>query len=217
MADITPIWTDNVTVLAPWAVIKGERKSVTLDLRTKVGAELFYAIACGGSTGITSGGYLWAKVFRTINNTGVSPFSSYLWDSISQNTVGYALINNGSNYAAGVNSIAYDGAAGTAFASENTLCLTGVTTIPTSSGAISPNGGVEWLNLAKGATTPAIFSQLTKYLHNDNEFITLGTSRQIWLEGGSLYTIVFDHLFDAAGEAMICAASAQTYDKDTAA
>lgn len=216
MATLTPVWTDNVTVLAPYAVIKGEKYAVTtgLDLRTKFGGMLSFAIACGGSTAITTGGSLNAKVYRTINNGGISPIYGDVYAQIYQGTVGKVLINNASNYAAGVTSIAYDNATGTAFAVEATLCLTGLTTIPTSSGALSPAYGCEWLNLSKGAATPCLFNIPTQYAHNDNEFITWGQASTIWLEGGSAYNLVFDHMFDAAGEAMLCAAYIQTYDSN---
>ena len=215
---LTPTWTDNVVVLAPYAVIKGESYRVVtgLDLRTKFGAMLKIALACGGSTGITSGGGLYAKLYRCLNNDGVNHMNGALYFSGVQTAVGYALINLLAGYAAGVSSIAFDGAAGTAFAAENQLCLTGVITIPVASGLIVPstNGGTEWLNLSKGAATPALFNVPTKYLHLDNEFITLGSAWDVWLQGGSVYALVFDHLFDAAGEAMICAAYLQSYDNN---
>jgi hypothetical protein len=214
---LTPVWTDNVTVLDPYAVIKGEsyRTTTGLDLRTKFGGWLKLSIACGGSTAITAGGGLYAKVYRAFNADAANPHNGVLFFSGYQTSVGKVLINYGSNYSAGVSSIAYDTATGTAFAAENTVCLWGVTTIPIASGAISPNFGVEWLNLSKGAATPCLFNTPTKYQHNDNEFITLGSCWELWLPGGSLYAVVFDHLFDAAGEAMACAATIQTYDSNT--
>jgi hypothetical protein len=75
---------------------------------------------------------------------------------------------------------------------------------------------MEFLNLSKGAATPALFNVPTKYAHDDNEVMTLGSAWDVWLDGGSLYALVFDHLFDAAGEAMACAAYIQTYDSDSA-
>lgn len=212
---ITPNWTDNVTVLAPYAVIKGESYRVTtgLDLRTKFGAWLKLAIACGGSTAITAGGGLYAKIYRELNNDGANSMNGSLFFSGVQTAVGKALINGA--VAAGVTSIAYDGAGGTAFAAENTVCIWGTDTIPAASGAVSVNHGMEFLNLSKGAATPCLFNTPTKYDHHDNEVITLASAWDIWLPGGSLYAIVFDHLFDAAGEAMACAAYLQTYDSNT--
>lgn len=210
----TPVWTDNVTVLAPYAVIKGEVYSVStgLDLRGKFGGMLKVAIACGGSTAITAGGALYAKVYRTLNNGGATPLDAPLYFCGSQTAVGKALINGA--VAAGVTSIAYDGAGGTAFAAENIICIWGTDSIPGASGAISANHGVEWLNLSKGAATPALFNIATKYDHHDNEVMALGSAWDVWLEGGATYLLVFDHLFDAAGEAMACAAYIQTYDSN---
>jgi hypothetical protein len=206
-----PNYTDNITVLAPYAVVKGQSLLTAIDLRTKIGAFLKIMIACGGSTALTTAAALYAKLIRTINNDGANP-SSFLWWTNNQIAIGKVLINNAGNYVAGVQSIAYDGAAGTAFAAENLLCLTGMGTIPVASGAMTPNGGVEWINLSKGAATPALLTSPTKYAHNDNEIITLGSAWDIWLSGGATYDLIFDHLFDAAGDAMICAAYMQTWD-----
>ena len=213
---LTPVWTDNVTVVAPYCLPNANyyRSTSGLDLRTKFGGVLHLSIASGGGTALTAGSALNAKVYRLLNNDGATPLGAYLYAQLSQTTVGKALVNNAGNYASGVVSIAYDGATGTAFAAENTLCFWGVTAIP-GQGAIG-SGTTEWLNLSKGATTPILLNCPTKYAHNDNEIITIGTSAQIWLEGGSTYAVVFDHLLDAAGEAMACAAYLQSYDSNLA-
>ena len=211
----TPNLTDNVTVLAPYAVIKGEayRTTTGLDLRTKLGGMLYLAIACGGSTGLTAGSALNVRVYRCLNNDGVNPILGAPYAAYSQTVVGKALINGA--VAAGVTSIAYDGAGGTAFAMDQQLCIWGTDTIPTASGAISVNHGVEWLKCGKGAATPVLFGTPTKVDHHDNEVITIGSAWCIPLEGMSAYAVEFDHLMDAAGEAMACAAYVQTFDSMT--
>lgn len=212
---LTPNWTDNVTVLAPYAVIKGESYRVLtgLDLRAKFGAWLKLAIACGGSTGLTAGGALYAKLYRVLANDAANQMNAALFFCGVHTAIGKALINGA--VAAGVISIAYDGAGGTAFAAENIVCIWGTDTIPAASGAVSVNYGMEFLGLSKGAATPALFNTPAKYDHHDNEVITLGSAWDIWLPGGSAYALVFDHLFDAAGEAMACAAFLQSYDSNT--
>jgi hypothetical protein len=211
-----PSYTDNVTVLAPYAVIKGESYRVSgasvagLDLRTKVGAWLKLAIACGGSTALTAGAALYAKIYRCLNADGVNQMNGSLFFNGVHTAIGKVLINGAVD--AGVKSIAYDGAAGTAFAAENTVCIWGTDTIPVASGAVIANHGVEFLNLSKGAATPCLFNTPTKYDHHDNEVITLASAWDLWLPGGSVYSLVADHLFDAAGEAMICAAYLQSFD-----
>jgi hypothetical protein len=214
---ITPNWSDNVEVQAPYALIKGStgflKVTTGLDLRAKIGGWLKLAIACGSNAAFT--GY--AKVYRVLNNDGENSMNGSLFFTGVQTTAGTVLINYASNYGAGVNSVAYDTASGTAFAAENTICLWGVTTIPTANGLITPNYGVEWLNLSLGATTPCIFNTATKYAHNDNEFMALGSQWDVWLPGGSTYVVMFDHIADATGAAMACAAYIQTYDSNSGA
>lgn len=211
----TPTWTDNVTVLAPYAVIKSASYRVVtgLDLRLKKGGMLKVGIACGGATALTAGGALYAKVYRCLNNDGANPMNGALWACLSQTALGAALLNNGAGYNAGAVSMAYDGAVGTAFAAENIIFFWAVaTTVPGASGAL--NAGAEFMQLSKGAATPMLFNTPSKYAHIDNELVTLGSAMDIWLPGGSAYALVVDHLFDAAGDAMACAAYIQTYDSD---
>jgi len=209
----TPTWTDNVTVLAPYAVIKSDSYRVVtgLDLRVKKGGMLKIGIACGGNTPLTAGGALYAKVYRTLNNDGANPMNGALHACLSQTVLGAALLSAAQN--AGAVSMAYDGAVGTAFAAENIIFFWAVaTTVPAASGAL--NAGAEFLQLSKGAATPMLFNTPSKYSHVDNELVSLGSAMDIWLPGGSAYALVVDHLFDALGDAMACAAYIQTYDSD---
>jgi len=208
----TPVWTDNVEVLAPYALIKGESVRATFDLRGKIGAFLKVGIGFGGSTDLTNG--VDVRLYRMLNNDGESiQFGAAYWSQRTGLDPGVALVNNGSNYAAGSSSIAYDGGAGRAFVAGDTLCFWGETSIPVASGAIA-TPTVEFVKMGKGATTPFLLDTPTKYAHNDNEYVGLANTWEIWIPGGSTYALVFDYLDDAAGEAVCCAASMQTHDSD---
>jgi hypothetical protein len=214
MSTLIPNWTDNITVLAPYALIANNtgyvRTTTGLDLRTKFGGWLKLAIAAGGNNTFT--GY--AKVYRVFNNDGANSMNGSLFFSAYQTLYGMAVINNVGGYPAGTNSIAYDGASGYNFQLENTLCLWGVTSWPSSNGYIVPNYGVEWLNMSSGVTSPLIFNMATKYQHNDNEYITIGSQWDVWLPGGSKYAVVFDRA-NSGGQTCACAAYIQTYDSIT--
>lgn len=211
----TANWTDNVTVLAPYAVIKAEsyRLVTGLDLRTKFGGLLKLAICCGGATALTASSALTVKVYRTLNNDGASPLPTPPFFQGSHTGIGKALINGA--VAAGVTSIAYDGAGGTAFAQDNIVAIWGTDTVPIATGVVTVNHGMEWLKISKGAATPITLSTPTKYDHHDNEIICLGSAWDVFLPGGATYAIEWDHLQDIASEAMGCAAYIQTYDSNT--
>jgi hypothetical protein len=154
---ITPTWTDNVTVLAPYCLDEttSYRTTTGLDLRLKRGGILKLAVACGKSTALTAGSAFHVQVFRTLYADGISPILTPLYD-FQQTAVGIALINGA--VAAGGVSIAFDGAAGTAFAADNIVCIWGVDAAP-AAGAIVPYHGVEWLKISKGAATPILFNE----------------------------------------------------------
>jgi hypothetical protein len=216
MGTITATWTDNVTV-ATWAIIKAETyRTVTgLDLRTKRGGWLKLAIAAGGTTALTASSALTVKVYRTLNNDGANSHNGTPYFQGDHTALGKALVNGA--VSAGVTSIAYDGAAGTAFAQNNTVCIIGNDTLATATGAQTVNHGAEWLKISKGAATPITFTTPAKYDHHDNEIICLASAWEIWLEGGSAYALECDHLQDIASEAMLVNAMIQTYDVDTTA
>jgi hypothetical protein len=169
------------------------------------------AVACGKSTALTAGSAFNVKIFRAFNNDGVNPILTPILQ-FTHVPAGIALINGA--VAAGVVSIAYDGAAGVAFAPDNVVCIWGLDAVP-ASGAIVPNHGVEWLKISAGATTPILFDTPTKVDHHDNEIIGLGSAWDVWLQGGSKYAITFENLLNVADNAMIFAAYIQTYDTDT--
>lgn len=214
-----PNWTDNTQIIAPYALVKGSATALqtvrgTLDLRAKRGAYLFLAIGTGGSTAIVSPCNVLVR--RVLNNgSAAHRYSSPLFQASGRTTAGVRLINNGSNYAAGVQSFAYDGAAGTAHAVDDKLFFWGVTAIPVASGALSPSGGCEVLRCAGGTSTPLITDVVSNYAHNDNEVIGNADVWNLWVPGGSLIEVVFDYTAATAGEAVAVMADAQVYNYDT--
>lgn len=210
---VTSTWSDNVTVLAPWALITGESKRVTWDLRAKRGGMLFLAIGFGGSTDLTVSPSVIIR--RVLNTDGAAPrYADGIRLSSGYLDTAYRLINNGAGYAIGATSIAFDGHAGKAAALEDKWFFWGVTAIPGASGAISPAQGCEVHRTSKGTATPLVIDSPLAYAHADNEYIGLAQSWSIPLQGGSLYEIIFDNGGTAAGEAIACMANGQTYDSD---
>lgn len=208
---IRPSYSESV-VLAPWAINgAGGLKSVTLDLRTKVGAFLKIGVGLSGSTNLTNGVDVLA--FRTLNNAAGAEYSAPYFSARSGNVVGARLINNASGYTAGTNSFAYDGTGGTLFSIGDTLCFWGTATVPSAEGAITTNG-VEFLRCSKGTTTPLVTSTACTIAKVDNEVFCQGNTWDVWLEGGATYELVFDSGNNAAGGYVACKADAQIYDYD---
>lgn len=209
-----PKWTDSIQVQAPYGLIKGSTLRTTWDLREKVGASLFAGVGAGGSTSLTNG--VDFLVRRVLNNDSADPYySAPVFAAKSFAATHVRLINNASGYSAGASSFAFDGAAGSAvFTVGDILAFWGLTTIPTSNGAISPANGAEFLRLAGGTTTPLLTDKGCRFAKIDNEVIGLASTWNVRLEGGSLYELVWDYVDDAAGEAVLCMADGQTYDYD---
>jgi hypothetical protein len=191
-------------VLAPWAIIKGESKRVTLDLRSAEGALLKIAVGTGGTTALTNGVAVY--VARTLANdaAGNPCYSAYCAQFQSRTTAGARQINNGAGYAAGAAALAFDQTGGTAFAVGDKLFFWGVTTVPTASGAIGPANGCEVLTVSKGTSTPVTVIQPCRYAKIDNEWFSQADSWEVWVRGGATVAITFDYGDDAAGEAVAC-------------
>jgi len=188
-------------VLAPYGLLYSDRKRITptdspyLDLRSH-GPGAMLKIGVGRyATGTLSAGL--DVIIRqhqtpptgTARNYGRS-FVQYL-GAISYSN---QLINYAAGYAAGVQSIAFDGqAASTAFAHNDSLCFWGLTTIPVASAALTTTGsGTEFLRCSAGTTTPLIPDSPTAYAHADNEYFTASDVYELFLPGGFAYSLMFD-------------------------
>ena len=215
---------NSTQVLAPWALIKGDRKLVTIDLRTKMDAVLQVCVANGGTTNLTVGADVIVR--RYLYNSGVIPnYSATYWSdklrsaAATAYTSGYRLLNGA--LSAGVTTAAWDGAVGTAAVVGDQLVFWGVTAIPGASGAISPNYGCEAVRLDVVGTSGSVnmqWDEPTVYAHNDNEIVALGSVWDIPLEGGWLYKLLIDYASESASsQAILAFADLQTIDTYTTA
>lgn len=217
MTTIAPSWTDSVDVLAPYGLIKGELIRATLDLRSKIGAQLFLGVIFGGAADLSVG--VDAIVRRVLNNDGADPRFAVGTRYTTGIDPAIRLVNNNPGpYAVGTTSFAFDGHSGRTAALQDKYGFWGTATIPTSSGAISPaaGSGVEIHRTSKGTSTPWVTDSPAAYAHVDNEVFGLAESWTLWLPGGSLYEVIFDYGGSSTGEAVCCLANAQTYDSDSA-
>jgi hypothetical protein len=219
MTNTGPFWTDYTAVQAPYALLKGGvplRTTAGLDLRSKFGGMLKIAVGRYSTAALNVG--MDVIVRRTLSNDGAAhAYSAPLFSVMDGTAYNYQLINYASNYAAGVQSIAFDTQAGS-FAHGDGLCFWGQTSIPGQAGALSFASGVnmEILRCSAGTATPLIPDAPTKFAHNDNEYFTLADSWEVWLPGGATYALVFDPgAVTTASGVFAVMADIQTFDKLT--
>ncbi|MEN6405515.1 MAG: hypothetical protein ABFC77_03490 [Thermoguttaceae bacterium] len=215
-----PHWTDNLPVLAPYALLYGSRTaSITqnLDLRSKKGGWLRIGVG-RYSTGTLSAGIDVVVRRKLTAASAVHQYGMPLVQFTGGTTYSNQLVNNASNYAAGAQSIAFDGQAySTAFAHGDVLCFWGQTAIPSASGLLTFASGVdmEIVRCSAGTSTPLIPDSPLNFAHNDNEYFTAADAWDLWLPGGSAYSLVFDAgAVTTASAVFACMADVQTYDYD---
>jgi hypothetical protein len=202
----TPIWTDNVSVVAATTVAAGSATRGTVDLRGKPGAQLLAWIGRKGATAPASGIVVEAR--RVLNNatptvggvTGTTiPFTS-------QTVASNATTVNADSTTAGTFPATVGVASATGIVAGDLLCLydAGFTRL-------------EFARVSKISGTTVTFDGSLQFQHTaaqaDN--VTRVADRfSTWLPGGSLYEVVFDYGASATGSDVVVLAKAQTYDSD---
>ena len=197
MANTGPSWTDNVAVQAPYGLLKGAAPlRTTLDLRARFGAFLKIAVGRYSTAALNVGCDVIVR--RVLNNDDAAHLYGDPWfQSTTGTSYGYQLINNASHYAAGVQSIAWDGQAGTAFAHGDLLCFwgqggTGENAMPpAASGALS-------ILLGRQRRSAAVFGGGDPACYRQRDEIRASGQRSVLLGGfvGRLAARRFDVLFD---------------------
>lgn len=198
---------------AGYALVRAERLNVTtnLDLSQKARGRIFIGLGFGGSTDLTNGVDVRVNAYSDVVPAHPGIVASFR----SNIDPGLCLVNNGAGYSAAATSIAYDGATGRTFVAGDYLCFWDVTTIPTSSGSIGGSNGTEFLRAGKAATTPFLLERGLKYAHADNSYIGLANCWTVDVGPGK-YEVIFDYLDDAAGEAVACYVSVDSWDIEKA-
>jgi hypothetical protein len=197
-------------VLAPWALMIGDLKRATLDLRGRLGAQVQIGLGLGGNTALTNG----VDVYITAalgGDAGKPAYSAPHFQVRSRTTGGVRQINVAGGYAVGSSALNFDGSGGVAFAAGDRLFFWGVTAVPTASGPISPAHGCEILTVSKGTSTPVVVTPDCRLAKLDNEWFCQADSWSVWVPGGSVVAVTFDYGDDVAGEAVACMIDAIVY------
>jgi hypothetical protein len=201
MASVTPVWADNVSVVASTNLARGSTVRGTIDLSAKFGAWLFVRIARGGTAALTNGiDVLIRRLFNSVVHPGsLVPLNSG-FTAASATTV---------NADSASGQQALNVASITGFAAGDIICIN--------------QGGAreEWARVSKTAAGVLTLDDDLQFTHTAAQADTVRnqafTPPPIWLPGGAVYEVIFDYGDDSAGDTAQVMAVAQRYDSDTIA
>jgi hypothetical protein len=201
MASLTPVWTDNVTVLASQLVARNSVARATLDLRTKHGAFLFIRIGRTGTTALTNG--VVVRCNRTLSNDGIGhPAGIGLGPGFAAAAVSTTV---NADSAAGQNLLNVASTSG--FAVEDYILIGGGT------------AREEWGRVAQVVSATQLrLDRPLQFTHTAAQADTVRNKADVyppvWLPGGATWEVIVDYGDDTAGESVRAEVKAQIYDSD---
>ena len=198
MATVTPVFTDNVSVIAAATLAKGAVSRGTIDLRTKYGAWLFMKIGRGGTTALTNGIDIFAR--RVLNNDVATPGGRHPAGIQLAMAAPTTACNGNTTVAA--TSVAGQNELFIAianFAVGDLICITDAAYTRLEWGRISK------LTVAVG--TGVTLSAPLQYTHTLAQADTVRNKADVltplWIDGGSLWEVIFDYGDDEIGRAHV--------------
>lgn len=205
MASITPVFTDNVSVIGAQSLSRGSRVKATLDLSSKEGAYLMAAIGRTGTTALSAG--VRFSVYRLINAGGIfHPVAVAQRLSILAAAT-ETTINSDSNSGTSVANVT----------SESGFLHGDIVTLQDAGGGVTRFEFGEVYKTATGAVH--LISDL-QFTHTSAQADKVRNKADafapIWLPGGAKYLVDFDYSESGTGESVIVRCLAQTLDSYTA-
>lgn len=206
MATTTPDWTDSVDVVAAQVLTRGSTVRGTIDLRGKHGARLLVKMGRGGTATITNGCDV--LIQEVINNDtaragGAHPNGIALKTQLPGTAAASTTVSADSNSAQAVLTVA----SGTGFAAGDYIC------IQDSGGGVTR---LEFHKISKISGGTITLTRNLQYTHTAAQADTVRNQADVfprlWLDGGSLWEVIFDYGDDAAGDSVTVIATAQTLD-----
>ena len=221
MTVIAPAWTDPASALvAPQILAKGNCVRTTLDLSAKVGASLACCVGRSHTTGLTGNFYI---IVRRLYLTKTLTVPGQGVEYVGGSTTGSTTVAVQNTTIASAATVITMTATPTNFGSADQLIVW--------SGHTQPSGltnsvtvQAEWSRLAARFNAVASSGGTTIYVDAPTKYARIASEvcinqaelmGPIWLPGGAMYEVIFDYAAATAGENLIVAAYAQTYDDDT--
>ena len=206
MASLTPVWTDNVSVIPAQTVAFGNVVRGTLDLRLNYGAMLFVRRGRKGTAAPSTS--IKVQIRRVIDNGGAGGLHpGAVIPLASSTTTGHATTVN------------VDSAAGqpvlnvasvTGFVAGDIVCLYD-----------AAFARLEFARVSKVAASTLVMDAPLGFAHTaaqaDNVTRIADVFAPVWLHGGALWEVVVDYGASTSGADYVAQALAQVYDSDTIA
>ena len=206
MATATPVWTDNVSVIAAATLAAGSKTRGTIDLRAKFGAMLFLRLGRKGATAPASA--IQAQIRRVLNNDGAGGIHPGAPIPLAGSTTTGQSTTVSADSASGQNVL--NVASVTNFAAGDVICIYD-----------SGFARLEFHRVSKVSGSTLVLDDNLGYSHTaaqaDNVTRIADVFAPVWLNGGSLWEIVVDYGASATGSDYVVECRAQTYDSDTIA
>ena len=202
----TPTVLDAQSIIAAQVLARGSAVSGTIDLRTAIGAWIFAKIGRGGTTALSGGTTPGVDVIirRIINNNVAvaGGMSSPVVALLSQTAAAASTTCATSNSNAGQAVLTV--ASGSGFAAGDIICIqdsgAGVTRL-------------EFQRISKIATNVFTLDENLAFTHTSAGADTVRNKSDVfapvWVDGGSLISVIFDYGDDTAGESCTVISFAQ--------
>lgn len=200
---ITPVWTDNIAILAMTTLAKGSVSRTTFDWSAKWGGFVFIRIGRGGTTALSSG--IAVLLRRLINGVAIEHVGGAIPNVMSKIAAAISTTCAAAGNNAGVTTLTV--ASSASFAAGDLILV---------SAAAPTAADTEWCRVADipaGGTT-LLLDAPTKFAHNNVAHTVRNQADlwTVWLEGGSQYELIIDYGDPAAGDTATIEAWAQTMD-----
>jgi hypothetical protein len=205
MASMTPVWSDNVSLISLQTLAKGSVVRAVVDWRTKIAARVWMQVGKQGTTTMSSG--IICIVRPTVNAGAIILPSSGALQIVGDLTAAARTTCAASGNNAGVTSITV---------ASTTGILAGQQIFIDDTGNAGLLAGSEWARVAfVTSATVLLLDAPTQFAHNSvNAHVS--NHADLWgpflLDGGAEYEIIFDYGAPAAGDTHAVRALAQTLD-----
>jgi len=197
-------WSDNLSIVAATTLARGSSTRGTIDWRTKYGGFLFCKVGRTGTNALTDG--VSVIIRRVINNDGATAGAvhpSHILLTGGTAAANSTTINSDSNSAQ--NDVNVSSISG--FSAGDFIC------IQDSGGGVTR---LEWHRVAKTATGVLTLDRPLLFSHTAVQADTVRNKSDIhvptFVDGGSLYEVIFDYCNDTSGDSVTVQALGQSFD-----
>jgi len=204
MPSVTPVWTDNLAVIAPVTISAGNTARATLDLRAKFGAMLFIRLGRKGSAAPSVS--IKVQIRRVVNNGAAGGAHPGAVVPLASGTTTGAATTVNADSAAGQPVL--NVASVTGFVAGDIVCLYD-----------AAFARLEFARVSKVVASTLVMDSPLGFARTaaqaDNVTRQADVFAPVWLHGGALWEAVIDYGAATSGADYVAQALAQVYESDT--